>query len=94
MRFLPDTPIFRALIAKQELAGGASLDDEAAVAGSGKRVGWTGEALTDLRPSGKAVLSGEEFDVAADGAFISKGAKVRVLEQDGMRIVVGEIDSV
>jgi len=94
MRFLPDTPIFRALIAKQELAGGASLEDEAAVAGSGKRVGWTGEALTDLRPSGKAALSGEEFDVVADGAFISKGAKVRVLEQDGMRIVVGEIDSV
>ena len=93
MRFLPDTAIFRALIAKQELAGGASLEDEAAVAGSGKRVGWTGEALTDLRPSGKAVLSGEEFDVLADGAFIRKGAKVRVLEQDGMRIVVGEIDS-
>ena len=93
MRFLPDTPIFRAFIAKQELAGGASLEDEAAVAGSGKRVGWTGEALTDLRPSGKAVLSGEEFDVLADGAFIRKGAKVRVLEQDGMRIVVGEIDS-
>jgi len=93
MRFLPDTPIFRAFIAKQELAGGASLEDEAAVAGSGKRVGWIGEALTDLRPSGKAVLSGEEFDVVADGAFIRKGAKVRVLEQDGMRIVVGEIDS-
>ena len=93
MRFLPDTPIFRAFIAKQELAGGASLEDEAAVVGSGKRVDWTGEALTDLRPSGKAVLSGEEFDVVADGAFIRKGAKVRVLEQDGMRIVVGEIDS-
>ncbi|MEC8942963.1 MAG: NfeD family protein [Verrucomicrobiota bacterium] len=93
MRFLPDTPIFRAFIAKQELAGGASLEDEAAVVGSGKRVDWTGEALTDLRPSGKAVLSGEEFDVVADGAFIRKGAKVRVLEQDGLRIVVGEIDS-
>ncbi len=93
MRFLPDTPIFRAFITKQELAGGASLEDEAAVVGSGKRVDWTGEALTDLRPSGKAVLSGEEFDVVADGAFIRKGAKVRVLEQDGMRIVVGEIDS-
>ena len=93
MRFLPDTPIFRAFIAKQELAGGASLEDEAAVVGSGKRVDWTGEALTDLRPSGKAVLSGEEFDVVADGAFIRKGAKVRVLEQDGMRIVVGEIDA-
>lgn len=94
MRFLPNTPIFRAFIAKQELAGGASLDDTAAVAGSEERVGWTGEALTDLRPSGKAVLSGQELDVVADGAFISKGAKVRVLEQDGMRIVVREIDSV
>ena len=94
MRFLPNAPIFRAFIAKQELAGGASLDDKAAVAGSEKRVGWTGEALTDLRPSGKAVLSGQELDVVADGAFISKGAKVRVLEQDGMRIVVREIDSI
>lgn len=94
MRFLPNAPLFRAFIARKELAGGASLDDEAAVAGSEKRVGWTGEALTDLRPSGKAVMSGEELDVVADGAFISKGSKVRVLRQDGMRIVVSEIDSV
>ena len=94
MRFLPNAPLFRTFIARKELAGGASLDDEAAVAGSEKRVGWTGEALTDLRPSGKAVMSGEELDVVADGAFISKGSKVRVLRQDGMRIVVSEIDSV
>ena len=94
MRFLPNAPLFRAFIARKELAGGASLDDEAAVAGSEKRAGWTGEALTDLRPSGKAVMSGEELDVVADGAFISKGSKVRVLRQDGMRIVVSEIDSV
>jgi len=94
MRFLPNAPLFRTFIARKELAGGASLDDEAAVTGSAKRVGWTGEALTDLRPSGKATMSGEELDVVADGAFIGKGSKVRVLRQDGMRIVVSQIDSV
>ena len=47
-----------------------------------------------LRPSGKVVFSGEELDVIADGAFIRKGSKVRVLRQDGMKIVVGDIESV
>ena len=38
-------------------------------------------------------LTGEELDVIADGAFIKKGSKVRVLGQDGMKIVVGVIES-
>ena len=91
MRLLPDTPVLRTFIQKQELAGGASLGDEAAVVGSEQRVGWTGESMTDLRPAGKATFSGQELDVVADGAFIRKGARVRVLKQDGMKVVVAEI---
>ena len=94
MRFLPSTPLFRAFVSKQELAGGASLADQAAAVGSDDRTGMTGEALTDLRPAGKVALSGEELDVIADGAFIRKGSRIRVLRQDGMKIVVSAIESV
>ena len=94
MRFLPNTFLFRAFVSKQELAGGASLSTQASAPDYQDRTGFTGEALTDLRPSGKVVFSGEELDVVADGAFIRKGSKVRVLRQDGMKIVVGDIESV
>ena len=93
MRLLPESPVFRAFIVKKELAGGASLGDVSAGADLEERVGWTGESLTDLRPSGKASFSGQELDVIANGAFIRKGSKVRILEQDGMKVVVGEIDT-
>ncbi len=93
MRLLPESPVFRAFIVKKELAGGASLGDASTGADLEERVGWTGESLTDLRPSGKASFSGRELDVIANGAFIRKGSKVRILEQDGMKVVVGEIDT-
>ena len=56
-----------------------------------ERLGWTGEALTDLRPAGKALFNGESLDVVADGDFISKGSRIRVTDEDGMKIVVREI---
>ena len=50
-----------------------------------------GKAETDLRPAGKAEFSGGTLDVVADGEFIAKGSKVRIIEEDGMRIVVREL---
>ncbi len=93
MRFLPSAPLFRFFVSKQELVGGASIETQESSAGSEDLVGQTGEALTDLRPSGKVAVTGGELDVIADGAFIRKGSKVRVLRQDGMKIVVGIVES-
>lgn len=91
MRFLPSVPIFNFLIAEKELAGGASLP-ETAGAGHAERVGWTGEAITDLRPAGKAQFGDDAFDVVADdGAFVEKGSRVRIVEEDGMRVVVAKV---
>ncbi len=94
MRFLPDVPLFRFLMVEKKLAGGASLP-ESAGAGHEERVGWTGDTLTDLRPAGKAQFGDEALDVVAnDGSFIPKGARVRIVEQDGMRVVVAQIDAI
>lgn len=54
-----------------------------------KLVGLDGEALTQLRPTGKARLSdGETYDVMSAGEFISKGSQVKVERVEGLKILV------
>jgi len=50
-------------------------------------VGKTGVTTTDLRPSGKVEVDGKRYDAVADnGAFISKGAHIKVV-----RYVTGQV---
>lgn len=55
-------------------------------------VGRTGVALSPLRPSGVALIDEERVDVSADGAFIEKGTRVRVVEAEGPRIIVEPVE--
>ncbi|MCX8238945.1 MAG: hypothetical protein OSB05_09010 [Akkermansiaceae bacterium] len=54
----------------------------------GDRVGMTGTASTDLRPSGKAEVGGQVIEVITEAGFILKGDSVRIVSEDGMGIVV------
>ena len=87
MRYLGSVPGVSFLMMKEQLADGAGL-----VEGGDEivedRVGWTGAAVTDLRPAGKAEFDGQTLDVVTDGGFISKGESIRITEQEGVRIVV------
>ena len=47
-----------------------------------------GETLTDLGPSGKALINGEKHDVIAESGYIDKGTPVTVVEADGSKIIV------
>lgn len=50
--------------------------------------GQTGEALTPLRPSGRARFGERIVDVVSEGDFIPRGTPVSVLEVVGNRVVV------
>lgn len=50
--------------------------------------GASGRALTQLRPSGVALLDGNRVDVVAESALIEKGTLVRVVQVEGGRVVV------
>lgn len=54
------------------------------------QIGRTGTALTLLRPSGKAKIDGEVYDVLTQGEFLTKGSDIRVLKIEGTKIVVQE----
>ena len=90
MRYLPSTPLFGWMSLKQKLSTGASIEGQEG--GDESRVGWTGEAESALRPSGKAIFQGEIVDVVAESAFVKRGAKVRIVSEDGMGVVVKEIE--
>ncbi len=52
-----------------------------------------GIALTNLRPSGTAEIQGKRVDVLSEGEMIERGALVRVVAVEGMRVVVRMIES-
>lgn len=54
-------------------------------------VGKTGVAVTDLRPGGKVEIEDEQYDVVSEGGFISRGTRVKVLQDYRTRIVVREV---
>lgn len=53
-------------------------------------LGATGEAVTVLRPSGKALIEGRLVDVISDGPFVPAGANVVVVQVQKNRVVVRE----
>ena len=48
----------------------------------------TGTAFTQLRPSGTALIKGQRVDVVTEGSLIEKGAPIKVVAIEGMRVVV------
>jgi len=56
------------------------------------KAGDTGEAMSRLRPAGKAKFADAVVDVVAEGAFVDKGAKVTIIEVRGNRVVVRQTD--
>ncbi|HOY56893.1 MAG TPA: NfeD family protein [Verrucomicrobiota bacterium] len=47
-----------------------------------------GTALTNLRPSGTALINGRRVDVVTEGGMIERGTAVRVIAVEGLRVVV------
>jgi len=88
---LPSTPLFRRFVlnpdalAEADRATQVSLGvtlKEHAIDHSGL-VGKTGEALTDLRPAGMALVDGRRIDVVTQGDYIEQGAPIKVVDIHG-----------
>ncbi|NOV03486.1 NfeD family protein [Paenibacillus planticolens] len=56
-------------------------------------VGLTGQSITPLRPAGTAIIQGERVDVVTNGSFISNAKEIVVVEVEGARVVVREMES-
>ena len=54
------------------------------------KIGDTGVAITDLRPAGTAEINGKHTDVYSEGAFIQKGAQIKVVSTENAGIKVAQ----
>ena len=85
MKYLPKSPIGRALSLSQEIDK-KDQDD------SLWKAGMQGTTLSELRPAGKAIIEGQRADVIANsGTFINQDTPVEIVRVSGNRIYVKEI---
>lgn len=86
MKYLPQTPIGRALSLSQSITG-KDQDD------SPWTIGMKGVALSELRPAGKALINEQRADVIADGGtWIGHNTRIEITRIAGNRIYVKELD--
>jgi membrane-bound serine protease (ClpP class) len=89
-KFLPKSSSWNTLILKDNIittSGYSSAPDFQEI------FGMTGKCLTDLRPSGTAVINNKRYDVVTAGEFISHGVEIKVVKVDGAKIVVEAIEN-
>jgi len=86
MRFLPGFKPFRWLVLQASVPQGTSVPTSDLTADSLAHA--LGEAITDLRPTGKARIAGEIHDVTTAGEFVERGTRVQVIRVFGDRIMV------
>jgi len=87
MKYLPKSPIGRALSLSQSIPKKKQND-------SPWKVGMKGDTLSELRPAGKAMVTGKRIDVIADdGVWLGRGEAIEIIRIEGNRIYVrkGEV---
>ena len=81
VKFFPDSSVAKVFVSKGQIG---NIDAE-----KPELLDQTGVTLTALRPAGSCMINGKRIDVvAADGTFVEKGTTVKVIEIEGLRVVV------
>jgi membrane-bound serine protease (ClpP class) len=85
-RYLPKTTLYRRLVLSTASAEGPAVS--VPMVNLTVRAGDLGSAATVLRPAGKGLFQGEVHDVLTNGEFLPAGTPIRVLETDGLQVLV------
>jgi membrane-bound serine protease (ClpP class) len=92
-RFLPKTGPFTGLVlAPADKGPVMEIDVTAPPEKTGKlKTGATGIAITKLRPAGQGRFGDAVVDVVAEGDFVEKDKKIKIMQIEGNRVVVRQI---
>ncbi len=93
-KFLPKTGPLTGLVLEPAPAGPKmDADITAPPQKSGRlKTGNMGFAITKLRPAGQAKFDSAVVDVVAEGEFIEKGQKIKIIQIQGNKVVVRKIE--
>jgi membrane-bound serine protease (ClpP class) len=82
--------LFRSIVVDTTVASPSAIDPPPTRPAAG--IGEVGEAITDLRPAGRAAFGDAIVDVRSGGAWIPLGARVRITSRDSLGAVVEEVE--
>ena len=91
-KWLPHTPMGGWLILKPKATTEAASHASGVTVKTHTLLGAIGEAVTDLRPAGKARFGDEVVDVQTRRDFLAVGDPVVVIEAQGNRILVRRLE--
>ncbi len=83
IRFFPHSRIGQAFVSRRTV-GNLGVEQP-------ELLQQSGTAVTNLRPSGMALINGRRVDVVTEGVMIERGSTVRVVAVEGLRVVVRAI---
>lgn len=87
------TPIGRRMFLNVPPADADAAEDSVD-AGYRSLMGEVGKTLTPLRPAGTTEFSGRRVDTVAEGILIEPGSWVKVVDVQGRRVVVRQIEAI
>lgn len=82
----PRTRLGRRMTVSEDLGNAKAVPD-----GLAALAGLEGEAVSELRPAGYALLDGRRVDVVTEGGMVARGTRVRVVAVESNRVVVAPI---
>jgi membrane-bound serine protease (ClpP class) len=85
LKFLPKSTMLNKLILQDKVEAKSGYADKEMFPDI---IGVVGIALTDLRPSGAAMINGKRIDVVSEGDYINHGSEIIVKLAEGSKIVV------
>jgi membrane-bound serine protease (ClpP class) len=87
-RYLPKTPVLNKMVLAPNEAEQKEIALRETLVDWNHLVGMEGEAITVIRPSGKARFGDEVVDVITRGEPVDLGASLEVVEVMGNRVIV------
>lgn len=91
MSYLPSKKVPGALVLGHVEASDAGYRSHEAETTDSALIGAEGEALSPLRPSGRARFDGRRVHVETEGAWVDKGDRVRVLRVEPGKVIVRKV---
>ena len=95
MRYLPELPLMkkRMLVGVSSGRSGRTLSSVSGgkVSTESGLVGMEGIAHCDLRPVGKGLFGERILDITTEAEFVPEGTRVRIVKEEGSRIIVERI---
>jgi len=86
IKILPKTEMFTNLVLSKNIDSTSGyISNEPEII---SLLGKEGKTITDLRPSGAALIGDQKIDVVSESEFISKDTEIKVIKIEGSKVVV------